>query len=82
MGRGVGRALFRHAVRRLGQLAPGAALEVEADANAEGFYLRMGCERIGEVRTDWQGLTRTLPLLRLDPRARKLCRSRDEEEAF
>lgn len=67
MGRGFGRALFRHAVQRLGQVAPGAPLDVEADPNAESFYLRMGCERVGEVRTDWQGLIRTLPLLRLNP---------------
>lgn len=68
MGRGFGRALFRHAAERLGQLAPGAALEIESDPNAEAFYLHMGCERVGEVRTDWQGLTRILPLLRLEPR--------------
>ncbi len=67
MGRGFGRALFRQAVERLGQLAPGAALEVESDPNAETFYLHMGCQRVGEVRTDWHGLTRILPLLRLDP---------------
>ena len=67
MGRGFGRALFRHAAGRLAQVAPGAPLEVESDPNAEAFYLHMGCERVGEVRTDWQGLTRTLPLLRLTP---------------
>jgi GNAT superfamily N-acetyltransferase len=66
MGRGFGRALFGHAIERLQHVAPGAALEVESDPNAEAFYLHMGCERIGEVRTDWQGLTRTLPLLRLN----------------
>lgn len=64
-GRGLGRALLRHAVQRVGALSPGAALEIEADPNAEGFYLRMGAARIGEIVRDWAGQERRLPHLRI-----------------
>lgn len=63
MRRGIGRALFTHAVERLEQLSPGAILEIEADPNAESFYLRMGAKRVGEIARDWHGLKRTLPHL-------------------
>jgi GNAT superfamily N-acetyltransferase len=63
VGRGVGRALWRHAVdiaRGLGH----RALIVVSDPNAEGFYLRMGCRRIGTRPSELEG-GRQLPLLRL-----------------
>lgn len=62
IGRGVGRALWNHAVataRRLGQ----GALVVVSDPNAEGFYLRMGCSRIGTRPSELES-GRQLPLLR------------------
>lgn len=62
LGRGVGRALWLHAVgtaRRLGH----AALIVVSDPNAEGFYLKMGCRRIGTRPSDLES-GRQLPLLR------------------
>lgn len=62
MGCGVGRALWRHAVataRGLGH----AALIVVSDPNAEGFYLKMGCRRIGTRPSDLEP-GRQLPLLR------------------
>lgn len=47
IGTGVGRVLFRHAVRRAA--AEGVArLSIDADPNAEGFYLSMGAVRVGE----------------------------------
>jgi GNAT superfamily N-acetyltransferase len=62
IGEGLGRLLFEHAVtvaRGLGR----AALVIESDPYAEGFYLTMGAERIAEapspVRPD-----RILPILR------------------
>ena len=64
MGRGIGRALFTHAIQQLKLAAPGAILDIEADPNAESFYLHMGAKRIGEISRDWQGLIRTLPHLR------------------
>jgi GNAT superfamily N-acetyltransferase len=62
VGLGVGRALWRHAVdtaRGLGQ----PALIIVSDPNAEGFYLKMGCQRIG-TRPSELGAARQLPLLR------------------
>ncbi len=63
VGRGVGRALWRHAVdtaRNLGH----PALIVVSDPNAEGFYLKMGCRRIGTRPSELER-GRQLPLLRL-----------------
>lgn len=63
VGRGVGHALWRHAVdtaRGLGH----RALIVVSDPNAEGFYLRMGCRRIGTRPSELEA-GRQLPLLRL-----------------
>ncbi len=61
MGDGVGRRLWSNAVqraRRLGFLR----LLVQSDPNAEGFYLKLGAERIGEVPS--QAVAgRLLPLL-------------------
>jgi len=46
MGRGVGRALFCHAVKRARTLGF-QEFEIESDPNAEGFYQRLGARRIG-----------------------------------
>lgn len=62
MGRGIGRALFEHAAgeaRRLGF----HVIKIEADPNAEGFYRRMGAERVGTSVTEIEGGRRELPLL-------------------
>jgi GNAT superfamily N-acetyltransferase len=63
VGHGIGSTLWRHAVdtaRGLGH----AALIVVSDPNAEGFYLRMGCRRIGTRPSELEN-GRQLPLLRL-----------------
>ena len=66
MGRGIGRALFAHAIAWLEAHAPGAVLGIEADPNAEPFYLRMGARRVGETTRTWGGeVRRTLPYLQL-----------------
>jgi GNAT superfamily N-acetyltransferase len=65
MDRGIGRALFDHALeqtRRLGH----RSLKIEADPNAEGFYLRLGARRIGVAVTSIEDQRRELPLLRYD----------------
>lgn len=62
IGRGVGTALWRHAVdtaRALGH----SALIVVADPNAEGFYRRMGARPIGAQGSDLER-GRLLPVLR------------------
>jgi GNAT superfamily N-acetyltransferase len=47
IGRGVGRALWRHA-EALAMAAGAGTLGVDSDPFAEGFYLAMGAVRIGE----------------------------------
>jgi ribosomal protein S18 acetylase RimI-like enzyme len=62
MGRGVGRALFEAITARAARMGFRALL-IDADPNAEAFYLHLGAVRIGEVpSTVIPG--RTLPLLR------------------
>ncbi len=63
VGRGVGRALWRHAVDTARDLGH-SALIVVSDPNAEGFYLKMGCRRIGARPSELES-GRRLPLLRL-----------------
>ena len=62
MGRGIGRALFEHAVEEARTLGH-RILKIEADPNAEGFYKRMGERRVGVTVTDVEGQRRELPLL-------------------
>ena len=60
MGRGVGRALFEHAVERCRAIGA-AQLWITADPNAEEFYARLGARRVGEVPSTPAG--RMLPRL-------------------
>jgi GNAT superfamily N-acetyltransferase len=62
IGRGIGRVLFTHAVETAASLGA-SSIEIEADPNAEGFYLRMGARRIGENQYEIEGSPRFLPLL-------------------
>jgi GNAT superfamily N-acetyltransferase len=62
IGRGIGKTLFQHAVARARALGF-ACLTIEADPNAEGFYLRMGAVRTGALTTEIEGQPRQLPLL-------------------
>lgn len=52
MGGGIGRALFRKAVRRAGELGA-VSMEWETEPNAAGFYERMGGRRVGERVSEW-----------------------------
>ena len=61
IGRGMGRALFEHALGTAGGLRFESLL-IEGDPNAEGFYLAMGAIRVGS-RESPSG--RTLQLLRV-----------------
>jgi GNAT superfamily N-acetyltransferase len=67
IGSGTGRLLFDHAVDRARTLGC-AAMAIEADPFAEGFYVRMGAKRIGERESSVER-GRMLPLLRLDLKA-------------
>lgn len=65
IGSGVGRLLFEHAARKAASRGANT-LEIEADPNAEGFYLRMGARRIGENVYEIEGEKRVLPLMALE----------------
>ncbi len=62
MGRGIGRALFQHAVHQ-GKGLGFQTIKIEADPNAAGFYERMGAKRVGVNVTEIEGELRELPLL-------------------
>ena len=65
MGQGIGRALFAHAVERARALGA-QQLFIESDPYAEGFYRRMGAQRIGEKIRVTEGQRREVPVLILD----------------
>jgi GNAT superfamily N-acetyltransferase len=65
MGAGVGRQLFNSALKAASALGA-HSMEIESDPNAEGFYIRMGARRIGEVVSEIEGQPRALPLLAVD----------------
>ncbi len=62
MGRGVGRALFGHAIERAKTLGF-RQLEIESDPNAEGFYLHLGARRVGVNISTVEQQRRELPVL-------------------
>lgn len=62
IGRGIGRALLAHAIAQC-QARGIAQMDLEADPNAVGFYLRMGGRIIGESISEWQ---RLVPRIRFD----------------
>jgi GNAT superfamily N-acetyltransferase len=65
IGKGVGRALFEHAVEKARELGA-SRLEIESDPHAEGFYRKMGAKRSGEHLTHVLGEPRFLPVLVVD----------------
>jgi|SRR6476659_5568880 len=66
MGSGIGRALFEHAKRRAEERGA-RVLELSADPNAEGFYARMGAERIGKTPAGMSGdESRVLPRMSMN----------------
>ena len=68
-GQGIGAALWEHAMERATALGA-TLLEIEADPNAEGFYLKMGATTIGEVAYVLEGQRRRLPLMQARVRQR------------
>ncbi len=67
MGRGVGRALFEHAVAQLRAVGC-RSLQIDADPHAAGFYERMGAELVGTVSASMDGRPRVRPQYKLDVR--------------
>jgi GNAT superfamily N-acetyltransferase len=63
IGSGLGRQLFAHAAQTARALGA-TELLIESDPNAEGFYLHMGAQRVGETVSRLTGTERVVPLLR------------------
>src|SRR6185503_4524457 len=59
MRRGVGRALFVHAVERV-RASGFESMEIESDPNAAGFYEHMGARRVATTATELEGRPREL----------------------
>lgn len=66
IGTGVGKALFLDAMERAAALKV-LAVEISADPNAAGFYRRMGATDVGETDSSFDGVTRKLPRLKIEP---------------
>lgn len=65
IGTGIGKELFLDAMERASKLNV-SEVELSADPNAAGFYERMGAKKIGEVESEIEGNTRTLPRMKID----------------
>lgn len=61
---GIGRGLVEHACQTAGKLGA-ERLEIVADPNAEGFYRRMGADKIGESIYQLEGQVRRLPRMEI-----------------
>ncbi|RPJ25594.1 MAG: GNAT family N-acetyltransferase [Chloroflexi bacterium] len=64
IGKGIGKALFLHAVR-LSRRRGNRTLQLEADPNAVGFYEKMGMHKVGEYQYEVDGQPRSLPIMEL-----------------
>jgi GNAT superfamily N-acetyltransferase len=62
IGQRLGRRIFEHAVQSAREMGA-AELFIDADPNAEGFYLHMGAKRVGETVSRLTGVERVLPRL-------------------
>ena len=62
IGTGLGLEMFQDLVVRCRSQGI-AALRIESDPNAEGFYRHMGCRRVGTVISEMPGQQRHLPIL-------------------
>lgn len=64
IGKGIGKALFLHAVE-LARQRGYKVLQLEADPNAVGFYEKMGMYKISERQYEIEGQPRILPTMEL-----------------
>ena len=64
MGKGVGSELFTHMISRCKKLEI-STLEIESDPNAQGFYERIGANKVGEAIGEVDGQPRALPILEI-----------------
>lgn len=68
IGTGVGKELFIHAMQSAARRNI-SEVEILSDANAEGFYRKMGAHQIGKTVSEIDGRSRTLPRLTVDPKS-------------
>ena len=64
MGKGIGRALFEHALARCREMQC-QVLEIVSDPNAQGFYERMGARKVGVSLGEVDGELRSLPIMEI-----------------
>lgn len=64
MGKGVGKALFLHAMD-LARQRNYKILQLDADPNAAGFYQKMGMYQVGELTSEVDGQPRPLPIMEI-----------------
>lgn len=65
IGKGIGKALFLHALE-LARLRGCKIFQLEADPNAAGFYEKMGMHKIAERKYELNGQPRILPLMEMN----------------
>ena len=66
IGTGIGKELFLDAMERAAALKV-IAVEILSDPNAAGFYRRLGATDVGETDASFDGVTRKLPRLKIEP---------------
>ena len=64
IGKGIGKQLFDHALKRC-KLLNISALKIYADPNAQTFYEKMGANKISEHHSDLFGEDRVLPIMEI-----------------
>ena len=65
IGQGVGGQLFSHALERCRERG-GSVLKIESDPNAQGFYEKMGAQRVDEHKYELDGQLRVLPIMAIN----------------
>lgn len=65
IGGGIGKNLVANAIEKAKSLGA-AFMEIESDPNAEGFYQKQGAVKISEIKSEIEGRTRILPIMRID----------------
>ena len=65
MGQGLGKQLFQHALER-SRLRGESILKIEADPNAQGFYEKMGTQKVSEHQYELDGQLRVLPVMEIN----------------
>jgi GNAT superfamily N-acetyltransferase len=64
MGKGIGKALFHHAIDQASRRGY-KTLQLEADPHAAGFYEKMGMYKISERQYEIDGQPRILPIMEM-----------------